>query len=428
MNRDENEQGDGTGFSIIDGGTDTEAGEFSERDIRVPEPSVFGVTADGDHTVSVPERVTGRPRIGLTVGEAEVFLSMTANLPPVGALLSVQETDGDYSALESAPASPGDYRSRTSTTTDTDTGESDSVLDTFRDVVWVVRIATSMTREAARYSLRSGARTGARMVRAAGTSRTLEEFITQSQEIAYEEMDRIGVNIGQEDTNKRRKRGSAEAARKSAAELRERGAMLLEMSADVEYDESVHPAYPHILDQISPDEARLLRFLVTEGPQPAVDILDSGWFPVSSELVAAGLSMVGTQAGCRYEGRTQAYLNNLKRLGLVWFSDESVENVRRYQLVEAQGHIKEAIDSCTRAKVVHRSIHLTPFGVDFCRACLPIQKISEDASSVYDVPPAMVEHKEPDNDRDGGRWDEDGDEVGSLPEDIRNPHTKDPWE
>ena len=40
------------------------------------------------------------------------------------------------------------------------------------------------------------------------------------------------------------------------------------------------------------------------------------------ELVAPGLSMIGAEAGCRYVERVPAYLNNLYRLGLIWFSRE----------------------------------------------------------------------------------------------------------
>ena len=65
-----------------------------------------------------------------------------------------------------------------------------------------------------------------------------------------------------------------------------------------------------------------------------------------------------------------AYLNNLFRLGLVWFSRETLRDVHQYQVVEAQPDVLEAMHSVRYAKVVRRSIHLTPFGEDFCRACL----------------------------------------------------------
>ena len=65
-----------------------------------------------------------------------------------------------------------------------------------------------------------------------------------------------------------------------------------------------------------------------------------------------------------------SYLNNLFRLGLVWFSREPLRDPLEYQVVEAQPDVLEAMHSVRFAKVVRRSIHLTPFGEDFCRTCL----------------------------------------------------------
>ncbi len=107
-------------------------------------------------------------------------------------------------------------------------------------------------------------------------------------------------------------------------------------------DDDTHPAFAHILDELTPDEARMLRFLCAEGPQPSVDVRTNRPFGVGSELVAGGLSMIGLQAGVRHPDRTQSYLNNLERLGLIWFSRETVEP-GRYQVVEVQPEVVEAL-------------------------------------------------------------------------------------
>ena len=153
--------------------------------------------------------------------------------------------------------------------------------------------------------------------------------------------------------------------------LRARGAELLRRSADVEYEEDAHPAYERILEDLAPDEARILRFLASDGPQPAVDVRAHKALNVGSDLVAPGLSMIGPEAGARYLQRVPAYLNNLYRLGLIWFSREPLEDPLEYQVLEAQPDVIEAIREAGRAKTVRRSIHLTPFGEDFCRVCLP---------------------------------------------------------
>jgi DNA-binding MarR family transcriptional regulator len=163
----------------------------------------------------------------------------------------------------------------------------------------------------------------------------------------------------------------AEPSGASTEELRERGAELLRRSSDVHFVADTHPAYERILAELTPDEARILRFLYHEGPQPTVDVRTNRPLGIGSELIEAGLSMIGRQSGVRNPHRTNAYLNNLFRLGLVWFSREEV-NPSRYQVVEVQPEVQEAMTRAGRApKTIRRSIHLTPFGEDFCQTCLP---------------------------------------------------------
>jgi hypothetical protein len=59
-------------------------------------------------------------------------------------------------------------------------------------------------------------------------------------------------------------------------------------------------------------------------------------------------------------------------LGLIWFSRERLEDPLRYQVLEAQPDVVEALRRAGRGTTVRRSIHLTPFGEDFCRLCLPL--------------------------------------------------------
>jgi hypothetical protein len=158
----------------------------------------------------------------------------------------------------------------------------------------------------------------------------------------------------------------------SRAVLRRRGEELLARSADVTEREELHPAYARILDNLSPDEARILRLLATRGPQPAIDVRRG--LPLVSELVAPGLNMIGSEAGCRYPERVAAYLDNLNRLGLIWFSREALRDINPYQVLEAQPEAIEAIREAGRtARTVRRSINLTPFGTDFCEVCLPLE-------------------------------------------------------
>jgi hypothetical protein len=170
--------------------------------------------------------------------------------------------------------------------------------------------------------------------------------------------------------------------------LRERGQELLEKSRDVWATDDRHPAFDRILDDLAPDEARILVMLLKNGPQASVDIRTGG--PVgmlSSQLIAPGLNMVGPRAGLRYLDQVPSYLNNLYRLGLVWFSRESLRDHNEYQVLEAQPDVLGAMHSVKFAKVVRRSIHLTPFGEEFVKQAL--------VDEVTATSPELPEHDSP---------------------------------
>ena len=173
---------------------------------------------------------------------------------------------------------------------------------------------------------------------------------------------------------------SSSASANGQVPLRERGAELLRRSADVSHDDDCHPAYERILEEMAPDEARILRHMAREGPQAAVDVRTGG--PVgllNSQLIAPGLTMVAREAGARRPERVHEYLNNLYRLGLIWFSRETLEDQGAYQVLEAQPEVAEAMAEVSRARTVRRSIHLTPFGEGFCKAALPLDTAEIDA-------------------------------------------------
>jgi hypothetical protein len=159
----------------------------------------------------------------------------------------------------------------------------------------------------------------------------------------------------------------------TSQDLQRRGSDLMRRSNDVHVVEDTHPAFARILSEITPDEARILRYLYLEGAQPSLDVRTFRPLGVGSELIAAGLNMIAEHAGCRNLDRTNQYLTNLARLGLIEFSKEQVSNPQRSQVVEAQPKVTDAIKRAGRmAKTIHRSIHLNEFGSEFVTTCLPL--------------------------------------------------------
>jgi hypothetical protein len=249
-----------------------------------------------------------------------------------------------------------------------------------RSVPALARIAAAAYWRSARWTVRASGRATARVFRAATTGeRPSELFRSTSAEMR--ESARRALGISEPPAGEAVETGSeAVAAEREEARrtLRERGAELLHRSADVNFEEDAHPAYARILDQLAPDEARILRLLRERGPQPSVDVR-AGWVPLkgTSELIAAGLQMIGAEAGCRHLEDVPAYLNNLFRLGLIWFSREQLSDPLRYQVLEAQPEVAEALQAAGHTSTVRRSIHLTPFGRDFCDLCLPAESAAD---------------------------------------------------
>jgi len=183
----------------------------------------------------------------------------------------------------------------------------------------------------------------------------------------------------------------ASADTQATGSLPEIGTDLLRRSNDVWLDEEAHPAYERIVSELAPDEARILRLLLKGGPQPSVDVRTGGPLGLlSSHLIAPGLNMIGPRAGLRHVERVPQYLNNLFRLGLVWFSRETLRDPHEYQVVEAQPDVLAAMHSVRQAKIVRRSVHLTPFGEDFCRVALSLKP-----EELQNLP----EHSDPGEDR-----------------------------
>jgi hypothetical protein len=129
------------------------------------------------------------------------------------------------------------------------------------------------------------------------------------------------------------------------------------------------------LTELAPDEARIVRLLMREGPQPTVDVYAANLIGIGTQLVARDLTMIGTEAGCRHVEKVPAYLNNLRRLGLIAITHEAVKDPMRYQVLEAQPEAVEAMSDAGRAKTVHKRIEMTPFGIDFCNTVLPMDQV-----------------------------------------------------
>jgi hypothetical protein len=229
----------------------------------------------------------------------------------------------------------------------------------------------------------------AEVAKGLGSGMTLGEAVVQVGQALTPASARDGSSTSGSGSSSR----SAKAPVSAKQSLREQGEALLARSRDVRDDDTGHPAYVHILNELAPDEARILVLLMEGGPQPSVDVRTGGASLLTgSHLIAAQLNMIGARAGLRRVDQVPAYLNNLFRLGLVWFSAEPLRDPMDYQVVEAQPDVLAALHSVRFAKIVRRSIHLTPFGEDFCRTCLVDETSAVEAAfPAHAIPPESSE-------------------------------------
>lgn len=223
------------------------------------------------------------------------------------------------------------------------------------------------------WGVEAGVKVGARVVRVAVPSEVLELAQELGTILRVSARELLGIGEIDQRLNELMPDGPASGeASAETASLKARGAELLRQSADVDAQDGAHPAYARILTELAPDEARILRLIARQGPQPAIDVRAANLIGVGSQLVAPRLNMMGTEAGCRYPERVPAYLNNLERLGLLCVSANSLDDPGRYQVLEAQPDAMDAIRRAGRVRTVQRSVRLTAFGEDFCEVCLPV--------------------------------------------------------
>ncbi|MFT4944792.1 MAG: hypothetical protein ACI9K3_000729 [Halovenus sp.] len=259
---------------------------------------------------------------------------------------------------------------------DADTGvDPTEEHETSVDLLRLAEFVATVTRRVAGNSLESGVRVGTRLAYAAANAESPAALLTAARVLTFEELRRVGVDIGVRRTEWLEENAATalEPQPPSPEELAERGDRLLSQSTAVDYDESVHPALGSILDQLSPDEARILRLLATEGPQGVIDVYDREYVPPKRWRVARNLTMLGRDAGSRLKQRTPVYLRNLRRLGVVEVVDEPIESLKRYEIIEAQTHVEQARDRARRPRTEYKQVRLTDLGVELCVVCFPFE-------------------------------------------------------
>ena len=264
----------------------------------------------------------------------------------------------------------------------------------------IARIAAGATLRGWAWSIGTSVRAGRRLTEAALSGESAGDLFEELRAETVESVRRLlGIVDPSAGGSGSSARAAAEEARRRARveSLRERGAALFDRAAALEDEDQIHPGFDRIVDQLAPDEARILKLLVNEGPQAIVYIHRAAPLGLAAREVARRQTMLGRQAGCMHPELVAAYIDNLVRLGLVAIRRDPIDDESAYQVLEAQPDVTEAMKSVNsgifRGQSSRRSVHITDFGRSFCRVCFPPEHLTGEFPTVDGYPDGL-EHDE----------------------------------
>jgi hypothetical protein len=169
---------------------------------------------------------------------------------------------------------------------------------------------------------------------------------------------------------------AAPARARPAAPARTPGALLSELlarSTDQTFEESQRSYFLRILEDIVPDEARILSALSDGTRYPLIDVGHGTRLGGTTERVLRNASSVGKAAGVTWPGAVPRYLSHLRELGLVETEPEDSALGEKYEIVETESAVREAIArvrAMGRApRVLRRTLRISELGRALWAAC-----------------------------------------------------------
>lgn len=150
--------------------------------------------------------------------------------------------------------------------------------------------------------------------------------------------------------------------------LRELFTNLLATAMDSERINQAHPAFASIIQQLTSDEAKILKQFTRSTVYPLVTIYEK----VLRNRLIRNYSLLGDIAKCTNPDLVSSYLDNLIRLGLMEIRDSYDRKDEFYDRIKSSSKIKEIIERHSEEGVefLYKEITLTNFGIQFCRACV----------------------------------------------------------
>lgn len=159
------------------------------------------------------------------------------------------------------------------------------------------------------------------------------------------------------------------------ASLVARFSSLADQSLNQTPDSARSRVYGRIINQLVPDEARILT-AVSDGSEIAIShlVARGGRFKNSEHRVMAFLSRVGNESGVMLADAVPHYLAHLFALGLLEGGPEDSQQTAKYEAIENGTEVRSACEKMRketrmRPVFVRETAHLSAFGKAFWAAC-----------------------------------------------------------
>ncbi len=158
--------------------------------------------------------------------------------------------------------------------------------------------------------------------------------------------------------------------------LTEMYAKLLATSMIKDERRNAHPGFVHLIGQLTQDEAKLIAHIFKSGPAAIVLPMLIDHKKSRSKTYRSRLSCLPFDADCTFPEDFQLYLDNLRRLQICEYDDDSFmvekkdEYDRVFELPSMVDVLKEGESEGYDLAVAKGHVTLSVFGARFAKACI----------------------------------------------------------
>ena len=166
-------------------------------------------------------------------------------------------------------------------------------------------------------------------------------------------------------------------------ELREMYANLLANSMNKVIKNGVHPGFVEIIKQLSPDEAKILKYINSHKTIPTITLRYEDNNGSGIDIIK-NFSNVGEISGCENPQDIAKYFDNLVRLGLIISADglslltdkAQYDPLKNHRWIKPHATTEKANSrSFTKYNFNESFVEITAYGKSFCSICLETQKV-----------------------------------------------------